>query len=117
MVDAANLAWGNFPLLSHGATEALLHHGEAWQQAVFLKPLVDGRWTGTMCLTEPLCGTDLGLLRTRAVPRVDGSHAISGTKIFSNAGEHDFTDTIVDIVLESLPDAAAGSKGNLTVIV
>src|SRR3546814_2313910 len=92
MIDAANLAWGNFPLLSHGATEALLHHGEAWQQEVFLKPLVDGRWTGTMCLTEPHCGTDLGLLRTRAVPRDDGSHAISGTKIFITAGEHDFTD-------------------------
>src|SRR3546814_9125530 len=76
-IYAANLAWGNFPLLSHGATEALLHHGEAWQQEVFLKPLVDGRWTGTMCLTEPHCGTDLGLLRTRAVPRDDGSHAIS----------------------------------------
>src|SRR3546814_19635016 len=76
MIDAANLAWGNFPLLSHGATEALLHHGQDWQQEVFLKPLVDGRWTGTMCLTEPHCGTDLGLLRTRAVPRDDGSHAI-----------------------------------------
>ena len=69
MIDAANLAWGNFPLLSHGATEALLHHGEAWQQEVFLKPLVDGRWTGTMCLTEPHCGTDLGLLKTRAEPQ------------------------------------------------
>ncbi|TXH71542.1 MAG: acyl-CoA dehydrogenase, partial [Lysobacteraceae bacterium] len=64
MIDAANLAWGNFPLLSHGATEALLHHGDDWQKEVFLKPLVDGRWTGTMCLTEPHCGTDLGLLKT-----------------------------------------------------
>ncbi len=73
MIDAANLAWGNFPLLSHGATEALLHHGEAWQQERFLKPLVDGRWTGTMCLTEPHCGTDLGLLRTRAEPQGDGT--------------------------------------------
>lgn len=111
MIDAANLAWGNFPLLSHGATEALLHHGQAWQQEVFLKPLVDGRWTGTMCLTEPHCGTDLGLLRTRAVPRDDGSHAISGTKIFITAGEHDFTDNIVHLVLARLPDAPAGSKG------
>ena len=111
MIDAANLAWGNFPLLSHGATEALLHHGEAWQQEIFLKPLVDGRWTGTMCLTEPHCGTDLGLLRTRAVPREDGSHAISGTKIFITAGEHDFTDNIVHLVLARLPDAPAGSKG------
>ena len=111
MIDAANLAWGNFPLLSHGATEALLHHGEAWQQEVFLKPLVDGRWTGTMCLTEPHCGTDLGLLKTRAAPRDDGSFAITGTKIFITAGEHDFTDNIVHLVLARLPDAPAGSKG------
>jgi len=111
MIDAANLAWGNFPLLSHGATEALLHHGEAWQQEVFLKPLVEGRWTGTMCLTEPHCGTDLGLLKTRAVPLDDGSFAISGTKIFITAGEHDFTDNIVHLVLARLPDAPAGSKG------
>ncbi|WP_027081503.1 acyl-CoA dehydrogenase C-terminal domain-containing protein [Luteimonas mephitis] len=111
MIDAANLAWGNFPLLSHGATEALLHHGQPWQQEVFLKPLVDGRWTGTMCLTEPHCGTDLGLLKTRAVPQADGSHAITGTKIFITAGEHDFTDNIVHLVLARLPDAPAGSKG------
>lgn len=111
MIDAANLAWGNFPLLSHGATEALLHHGEDWQQEVFLKPLVDGRWTGTMCLTEPHCGTDLGLLKTKAVPNGDGSYAITGTKIFITAGEHDFTDNIVHLVLARLPDAPAGSKG------
>ncbi|MEZ0469685.1 acyl-CoA dehydrogenase C-terminal domain-containing protein [Luteimonas salinilitoris] len=111
MIDAANLAWGNFPLLSHGATEALLHHGEPWQQEVFLKPLVEGRWTGTMCLTEAHCGTDLGLLRTRAVPNDDGSHAISGTKIFITAGEHDLTDNIVHLVLARLPDAPAGSRG------
>lgn len=111
MIDAANLAWGNFPLLSHGATEALLHHGEAWQQEVFLKPLVEGRWTGTMCLTEPHCGTDLGLLKTRAEPNADGSYSITGTKIFITAGEHDFTDNIVHLVLARLPDAPAGSKG------
>ncbi|KRD30419.1 acyl-CoA dehydrogenase [Lysobacter sp. Root916] len=111
MIDAANLAWGNFPLLSHGATEALLHHGEAWQQEVFLKPLIEGRWTGTMCLTEPHCGTDLGLLKTRAEPQDDGSYSITGTKIFITAGEHDFTDNIVHLVLARLPDAPAGSKG------
>jgi alkylation response protein AidB-like acyl-CoA dehydrogenase len=111
MVDAANLAWANFPLLSHGATEALLHHGEPWQRDAFLGPLVEGRWTGTMCLTEPHCGSDLGLLRTKAVPREDGSHAITGTKIFITAGEHDFTDNIVHLVLARLPDAPAGSKG------
>jgi alkylation response protein AidB-like acyl-CoA dehydrogenase len=111
MIDAANLAWGNFPLLSHGATEALMHHGEDWQKEVFLKPIVEGRWTGTMCLTEPHCGSDLGLLKTRAVPNADGSYAITGTKIFITAGEHDFTDNIVHLVLARLPDAPAGSKG------
>ena len=111
MIDAANLAWGNFPLLSHGATEALMHHGEDWQKEVFLKPIVEGRWTGTMCLTEPHCGTDLGLLKTRAVPQSDGRYAISGTKIFITAGDHDFTDNIVHLVLARLPDAPAGSKG------
>jgi alkylation response protein AidB-like acyl-CoA dehydrogenase len=111
MVNAANLAWGNFPLLSHGAVEALKHHGEAWQQEVFLKPLVEGRWTGTMCLTEPHCGTDLGLLKTRAEANADGSYAITGTKIFITAGEHDLTDNIVHLVLAKLPDAPAGAKG------
>ena len=111
MIDAANLAWGNFPLLSHGATEALIQHGEDWQREVFLKPLVEGRWTGTMCLTEPHCGTDLGLLKTRAVPNEDGSHSIIGTKIFITAGDHDFTDHIIHLVLARLPDAPAGSKG------
>ena len=111
MIDASNLAWGNFPLLSHGATEALLHHGEAWQQEAFLRPLVEGRWTGTMCLTEPHCGSDLGLLKTRAEPNDDGSYSITGTKIFITAGEHDFTDNIVHLVLARLPDAPAGSRG------
>lgn len=111
MLDAANLAWSNFPLLSHGAVDALLQHGEDWQREVFLKPLVDGRWTGTMCLTEPHCGTDLGLLKTRAVAQDDGSYAITGTKIFITAGDHDLTDNIVHLVLARLPDAPAGSKG------
>jgi len=111
MFDAANLAWSNFPLLSHGATEALLHHGERWQQDAFLRPIVEGRWTGTMCLTEAHCGTDLGLLRTKATPNADGSYSITGTKIFITAGEHDFTDNIVHLVLARLPDAPVGSKG------
>lgn len=111
MVDAANLAWGNFPLLSHGATTALMHHGEPWQQDIFLKPLINGQWTGTMCLTEPHCGTDLGLLKTKAVPQADGTYSISGTKIFITAGEHDLTDNIIHLVLARLPDAPAGSKG------
>jgi alkylation response protein AidB-like acyl-CoA dehydrogenase len=111
MIDAANLAWGNYPLLSHGATEALKHHGERWQQDVFLQAIVHGRWTGTMCLTEPHAGSDLGMLKTRAEPRTDGSYAVSGTKIFITAGEHDLTDNIVHLVLARLPDAPAGTKG------
>lgn len=117
MIDAANLAWGNYPLLSHGATEALMRHGEDWQKEAFLRPIVDGRWTGTMCLTEPHCGSDLGLLKTRAEPQADGSYAITGTKIFITAGEHDFTENIVHLVLARLPDAPAGTKGISTFIV
>ena len=111
MIDSANLSWGNYPLLSHGATEALKHHGEDWQREVFLKPIVAGTWTGTMCLTEPHCGTDLGLLKTRAEPAGDGTYRISGTKIFITGGEHDLTDNISHLVLARLPDAPAGTKG------
>jgi alkylation response protein AidB-like acyl-CoA dehydrogenase len=111
MIDAANLSWGNYPMLSHGASSAIEHHGEDWQREVFLKPLVAGTWTGTMCLTEPHCGTDLGLLKTRAEPGADGSWRISGTKIFITAGEHDFVDNILHLVLARLPDAPAGVKG------
>ncbi|MBX3701815.1 MAG: acyl-CoA dehydrogenase C-terminal domain-containing protein [Dokdonella sp.] len=111
MIDAANLSWGNYPMLSHGAASALEHHGEDWQREVFLRPLVAGRWTGTMCLTEPHCGTDLGLLKTRAEAAADGSYRITGTKIFITAGEHDFVDNILHLVLARLPDAPAGVKG------
>ena len=117
MIDAANLAWGNYPLLSHGATEALKRYGEDWQQEIFLRAIVEGRWTGTMCLTEPHCGSDLGLLKTRAEPQADGSYAVTGTKIFITAGEHDFTDNIVHLVLARLPDAPGGTKGISTFIV
>ena len=111
LVDGANLAWGNFPMLSHGAVKALETYGEDWQKEVFLKPLVTGAWTGTMCLTEPHCGTDLGLLKTRAEPIADGMHAITGTKIFITAGEHDLVPNIVHLVLAKLPDAPPGPKG------
>ncbi|HJU40821.1 MAG TPA: acyl-CoA dehydrogenase family protein, partial [Tahibacter sp.] len=116
MLDSANLSWANFPLLSHGASEALKQHGEEWQREVFLKPIVSGRWTGTMCLTEPHCGTDLGLLKTKAEPvsdstAADGTYRISGTKIFITAGEHDLTENIVHLVLARLPDAPPGTKG------
>lgn len=111
MIDSANLAWGIYPLLSHGATDALEHHGTREQQETFLKPLVEGRWTGTMCLTEPQAGSDLGLLKTRAEPNGDGSYSVTGTKIFISAGEHDFAENIIHLVLARLPGAPAGSRG------
>jgi alkylation response protein AidB-like acyl-CoA dehydrogenase len=117
MIDSANLAWGIYPLLSHGATDALEHHGTEWQQETFLKPLVEGRWTGTMCLTEPQAGSDLGLLKTRAEPQADGSYLVTGTKIFISAGEHDFSENIVHLVLARLPDAPAGSRGISMIVV
>jgi alkylation response protein AidB-like acyl-CoA dehydrogenase len=110
MLDSANLSWGNFPLLSHGATEALRQHGEEWQREAFLKPIVEGRWTGTMCLTEPHCGSDLGLLKTKAEPRADGTWRISGTKIFITAASTTLTENIVHLVLARLPDAPPGVK-------
>ena len=111
MLDSVNLSWGNFPLLSHGASEALRQHGEEWQRQAFLKPIVEGIWTGTMCLTEPHCGSDLGLLKSKAEPQANGTYAISGTKIFITAGEHDLTENIVHLVLARLPDAPPGVKG------
>ncbi|AVP96888.1 acyl-CoA dehydrogenase [Ahniella affigens] len=111
MIDSANLSWGTYPLLSHGATESLKAIGTDWQKETFLKPIVEGRWTGTMCLTEPHCGSDLGLLKTKAEPAGDGTYRISGTKIFITAGEHDLTDNIVHLVLARLPDAPAGTRG------
>jgi len=86
-------------------------HGTEEQKQQYLLPLVEGRWTGTMCLTESHCGTDLGLLRTKAEPQADGSYSITGTKIFISAGEHDMVDNIVHIVLARLPDAPLGTKG------
>ncbi|MDI4637878.1 MULTISPECIES: acyl-CoA dehydrogenase C-terminal domain-containing protein [Halomonadaceae] len=111
MTCATNLAWGMYPGLSHGAADALRHHGSEEQKATYLTKLVEGVWTGTMCLTEPHCGTDLGLIKTRAVPADDGGYDISGTKIFISAGEHDLAENIVHLVLAKLPDAPEGSKG------
>jgi len=111
MINAGNLAWGNFPLLSHGAANALSQHGDTWQRDIFLTRLISGEWTGTMCLTEPHCGTDLGLLKTRAEPLADGRYAITGNKIFITAGDHDLTANIIHLVLARLPDAPTGSKG------
>ena len=111
MLNAANQAWTMYPGLSHGAYEALAAHGTEWQKKVYLPKLVSGEWTGTMCLTEPHCGTDLGLLRTKAEPQADGTYKITGNKIFISAGEHNMVENIVHLVLARLPDAPAGSKG------
>jgi alkylation response protein AidB-like acyl-CoA dehydrogenase len=100
-----------YPGLSHGAYEALHAHGSEAQKALYLPKLTSGEWTGTMCLTEPHCGTDLGLLRTRAEPQPDGTYALTGNKIFISAGEHDMAANIVHLVLARLPDAPPGSKG------
>jgi alkylation response protein AidB-like acyl-CoA dehydrogenase len=111
MLNSANQAWTMYTGLSHGAYEALRAHGTDAQKKTYLAKLVSGEWTGTMCLTEPQCGTDLGLLRTKAEPQGDGTYKLTGNKIFISAGEHDFTDNIVHLVLARLPDAPSGSKG------
>jgi len=114
MLNSANQAWTMYPGLSHGAYEALHAHGTPEQKKLYLPKLTSGEWTGTMCLTEPHCGTDLGLLRTKAEPVAgapEGTYKITGNKIFISAGEHDFTENIVHLVLARLPDAPKGSKG------
>ena len=114
MLNSANQAWTMYPGLSHGAYEALHVHGTEEQKKLYLPKLTSGEWTGTMCLTEPHCGTDLGLLRTKAEPVAgapEGTYKITGNKIFISAGEHDFTENIVHLVLARLPDAPPGSKG------
>ncbi|HWP18160.1 MAG TPA: acyl-CoA dehydrogenase C-terminal domain-containing protein [Burkholderiaceae bacterium] len=111
MLNSANQAWTMYPGLSHGAYEALHEHGTPEQKRLYLPKLTSGEWTGTMCLTEPHCGTDLGLLRTKAEPQADGTYKITGQKIFISAGEHDLAENIVHLVLARLPDAPAGSKG------
>lgn len=111
MVGSANTSFGMYPGLTHGAMAAIGAHGTEQQKQTYLTRMTEGRWTGTMCLTEPHCGTDLGIIKTRAVPQVDGSYAISGTKIFISAGEHDMSENIVHLVLAKLPDAPAGTKG------
>jgi len=111
MLNSANQAWTMYPGLSHGAYEALAAHGTDEQKKTYLPKLTSGEWTGTMCLTEPHCGTDLGLLRTKAEPQADGSYKLTGSKIFISAGEHDLAENIIHLVLARLPDAPKGSKG------
>ena len=111
MLNSANQAWTMYPGLAHGVYAAVHAHGSDALKKLYLPKLTSGEWAGTMCLTEPHCGTDLGLLRTKAEPQADGSYKITGSKIFISAGEHDFTANIIHLVLARLPDAPAGSKG------
>jgi alkylation response protein AidB-like acyl-CoA dehydrogenase len=108
---SANVAFAMYPGLTQGAIAALIAHAAPEQKAIYVPPLVSGAWTGTMNLTEPHCGTDLGMLRTKAVPQQDGSYKISGTKIFISAGEHDLTDNIVHLVLARIEGAPQGTRG------
>ncbi|GJB77834.1 acyl-CoA dehydrogenase C-terminal domain-containing protein [Pseudomonas asiatica] len=111
IVNAANLSFGLYPMLTAGACMAINAHASETLKGQYLSRMYSGEWTGTMCLTEPHAGTDLGIIRTRAEPQADGSYAISGTKIFITGGEHDLTENIVHLVLARLPDAPAGPKG------
>ena len=113
MFCSANLAFGMYPGLSHGAYNALHEYGTDAQKDLYLPKLVTGEWSGTMCLTEPQCGTDLGLIKTKALKQADGSYAITGTKIFISAGEHDLTTNICHLVLAKIedPSTPAGIKG------
>lgn len=111
MICSANMAFGMYPGLSQGAYEALHAFGTDEQKSLYLPKLIAGVWSGTMCLTEPHCGTDLGLIKTKAIPNEDNSFKISGTKIFISAGEHDLTENIIHLVLAKLPDAPEGVKG------
>ena len=111
MVSSANMAFGMYPGLTHGAYAAIREGGSEAQKALYLPPMVAGRWGGTMNLTEPQCGTDLGMLRTKAVPQGDGVYAITGQKIWISGGEHDMAENIVHLVLARIEGAPAGVKG------
>lgn len=111
MISSANMAFGMYPGLTHGAYEAIRHGGTDAQKALYLPKMVSGEWSGTMNLTEPQCGTDLGLIRTKAVPVGDGSYKITGQKIWISAGEHDLSGNIVHLVLARIEGAPAGVKG------
>jgi len=111
MICSANLAFSLYPGLTHGAYEAIHSHATEELKQTYLPKMVDGTWSGTMCLTEAHCGTDLGMLRTRAVPQPDGSYRVTGSKIFISAGEHDLTENIIHLVLARMPGAPPGVKG------
>ena len=111
MMNSANQAWAMYPGLTHGAYAALREHGTEAQKQTYLHKMTSGEWTGSMCLTEPHCGTDLGLMRTKAEALPDGTYQITGNKIFISAGEHDLADNIIHLVLARLSDAPPGIKG------
>ncbi len=111
MLCSANLSFSMYPELAYGATSLLEKWGDEELKQRFLPKLVDGTWGGTMCLTEPQAGTDLGLVTTRAVPAGDGAYRVTGTKIFISAGDHDLTENVIHLVLARLPDAPAGTRG------
>jgi alkylation response protein AidB-like acyl-CoA dehydrogenase len=111
MLFATNHGWSMYPALAHGAYECLRTHAPEHIKTVYLQKIVSGEWLTTMCLTEPQAGSDVGLVRTRAEPQLDGSYAVTGSKIFISGGDHDLTSNIVHLVLARLPDAPIGSKG------
>ncbi len=111
MVNSANLSFALYPMLTAGACLAILNHASEELKAQYLPAMYEGRWAGSMCLTEPHAGTDLGIIRTRAEPQADGSYKVSGTKIFITGGEQDLSENLIHLVLAKLPDAPAGPKG------
>ena len=111
MMTASNMAFSMCPLLTQGAIDAIAHHGSEEQKMTYLPKMITGEWTGTMNLTEPDAGSDVGAVRTKAVRQSDGSYLISGTKIYISFGEHDMADNIVHLVLARTPDAPPGTKG------
>ncbi|TCS43039.1 acyl-CoA dehydrogenase C-terminal domain-containing protein [Reinekea marinisedimentorum] len=111
MVYSANTSFALYPALTAGACLSIVTHGSETLKSTYLPPMYEGRWAGSMCLTEPHCGTDLGLLKTKAVPQEDGNYRLTGTKIFITGGDHDLTENIIHLVLAKLPDAPAGPRG------
>ena len=111
MMGTANWSFTMYPGLSLGCMNTIMQYGSEAQKNTYMPPLVEGTWSGTMCLTEPQCGTDLGQVKTKAEPQADGSYQVSGTKIFISAGEHDLAENIIHIVLARLPDAPKGTRG------
>jgi alkylation response protein AidB-like acyl-CoA dehydrogenase len=111
VMNSANMALAMAPLLTQGAIDAIMHHGDEVQRMTYLPKMISGQWTGTMNLTEPDAGSDVGAVRTKAVQNADGTYSITGTKIYITFGEHDMAENIIHLVLARTPDAPAGTKG------